>query len=63
MSNRFASIPNSSSANNSGFKPVFPSVEPEVFVITSVPPILKSLVFKLKVDEIGYPPGNVADVP
>ena len=34
-----------------------------MFVITSTPSILKSYVFKLSTDEIGYPVGNVADVP
>ena len=63
MSNKLASRPNSSSASNSGFNPRLPRDEPEVFVITSTPSILKSFVFKLSTDEIGYPVGKVADVP
>ena len=63
LSNRLASKPNSSSANNSGLSPVLPKEEPVVLVITSVPSTLKSLVLRLNTDAIGYPPGYVADVP
>ena len=42
---------------------MLPSDEPVVLEITSTPSILKLFVSKLRVDAIGYPPVNVADVP